>query len=142
MEYHAYWDILDGTEPGTYSCFVTAQIGDQESGSSNTEGVEYTGSSVPYVQNPLIPKDNVLYQNYPNPFNPVTTFWYGLPETNRITFKVYNMLGQEVATLTEKVKPAEYHALTWNAASLSSGLYYVPMESGRISRMQIILLLK
>jgi 2',3'-cyclic-nucleotide 2'-phosphodiesterase/3'-nucleotidase/5'-nucleotidase len=90
----------------------------------------------------LIPTDYVLNQNYPNPFNPVTTIRFGLPERNHVTLKVYNILGQDVATLVDEVKPAGYHIIHWNAEKLASGLYFTRMESGNKVRLTKMLLLK
>lgn len=71
-----------------------------------------------------IPETFVLNQNYPNPFNPTTTIEFNLPEDAIVTLKVYNMLGQEVATLIDREELSygpEY--VTFDASSLSSGVY-------------------
>ena len=64
-----------------------------------------------------------LFQNYPNPFNPSTTISYQLTADTRISLRVYDLLGREVATLVDREKPAGYHQETWNAAPYSSGMY-------------------
>jgi hypothetical protein len=142
VDYHAYTDVLDGMEPATYTYYVTAQVVDEESGPSNQVSVIYNGESVSDQENLLLPQDYVLEQNYPNPFNPVTNLRYGVPEMSHVTLKVYNILGQDVATLVDEVKPAGYHVVHWNAAHLASGIYFTRMESGSKVRMTKMLLLK
>jgi flagellar hook assembly protein FlgD len=62
-------------------------------------------------------------QNYPNPFNPTTTICYQLTNDSKVNLKVYNLLGQEVATLLDGEKQAGYHQEVFNAARCASGMY-------------------
>ena len=72
-----------------------------------------------------LPDKYDLGQNYPNPFNPVTNIKYALPFESVVTISVYNMLGQTVTELVSNVMlPAGYHNVQFNAASLSSGVYF------------------
>ncbi len=72
-----------------------------------------------------IPDAYSLYQNYPNPFNPTTTIAFDLPEEAFVTLKVYNLLGQEVATLLDREQMDEgTQELQFNAGSLASGMYF------------------
>lgn len=64
-----------------------------------------------------------LFQNYPNPFNPTTTICYQLTNDSKVNLKVYNLLGQEVATLVDGEKQAGYHQEVLNANRLASGMY-------------------
>lgn len=64
-----------------------------------------------------------LFQNYPNPFNPATTISYQLTSPSKVHLVVYNLLGQEVATLAEGEREAGFHQETWSSSSLSSGVY-------------------
>jgi len=71
-----------------------------------------------------IPTEFALSQNYPNPFNPTTTIQFDLPEQSMVTLKIYNMLGQEVATLLNREEiAAGTEELEFDASSLSSGVY-------------------
>jgi flagellar hook assembly protein FlgD len=69
-----------------------------------------------------------LGQNYPNPFNPLTRITYGLPERSTVKLEIFNMLGQNVATLVNGDKEAGYHSVEWNAP-IGSGLYFYRMTA-------------
>jgi hypothetical protein len=72
---------------------------------------------------PGIPDAFRLDQNYPNPFNPSTVIDYELAAGSVVTLKVYNVIGQEVATLVNDMMPAGRHQARWNASGLPSGVY-------------------
>ncbi len=79
-----------------------------------------------------------LFQNYPNPFNPTTTISYELPAASHIVLKIYNVLGQEVATLVNADRPAGHHQEIWNAANQASGMYvYQLTYTDQHSKQQI-----
>jgi hypothetical protein len=69
------------------------------------------------------PEKFELFQNYPNPFNPTTTICYQLTRDSRVQLKVYNILGQEVATLVDGEKQAGYHQEIFDATRIASGMY-------------------
>ena len=75
-----------------------------------------------------------LNECYPNPFNPATTISYELPAKNRVTLKVYDVRGREVAKLVEAEQSAGYHSLTWNASHLSSGVYFARLTPRGLRR--------
>ena len=64
-----------------------------------------------------------LFQNYPNPFNPVTVISYQLTVDSKVSLKIFNLLGQEVATLLDGDQMAGFHETAWNASSMASGTY-------------------
>lgn len=70
------------------------------------------------------PEEYYLYQNYPNPFNPVTSIQYAISSRQRIVLKVYDILGNEVATLVDGEKPAGTYEVEFNAKGLPSGVYF------------------
>jgi hypothetical protein len=71
----------------------------------------------------MTPTEFELSQNYPNPFNPSTTIRYAVPNESKVSISIFNLLGQEVATLVNDVQPAGYHEVNFNASELSSGVY-------------------
>ena len=88
-----------------------------------------------------IPKEYNLFQNYPNPFNPTTNINYSVPGRSYISLKVYNLLGQEVATLFEGMQLAGNYTVTFNAEELSSGVYLYQLRANDyISTKKLILL--
>ncbi len=83
-----------------------------------------------------------LYPNYPNPFNPATTIGYSLPSAGRVTLTVFDILGQEVATLVDEVEERGYHKVTFDAGSLPSGVYTYRITAGTHSGVKKMLLLE
>ena len=87
-----------------------------------------TGSS---GQSTLLPTAYVLAQNYPNPFNPTTTISYSLPKTANVSLRIFNALGQEVASPVNGRQAAGYYQATWNASSMPSGVYFYRLQAGQ-----------
>jgi len=80
-----------------------------------------------------LPKEYSLGQNYPSPFNPTTTIKYQLPFDSKVSLKVYNMLGQVVATLIDGEQAAGYKEAEWSAVDMASGVYIYRMEATSLS---------
>lgn len=81
-----------------------------------------------------IPETFGLMQNYPNPFNPTTTIRYALPQASTVTLRIYNILGQEVATLVNESQGAGYHTIIWNGrnqagSQVATGVYLYRLEA-------------
>ncbi len=92
-------------------------------------------------ENP-VPDKFILNQNYPNPFNPSTTISFNLPNTNLVTLKIFNPLGQEVAILYNDILHAGPHNFTFNASELPSGVYFYRLEAGSFAQTKKMILLK
>jgi hypothetical protein len=89
-----------------------------------------------------VPDDFVLHQNYPNPFNPSTTISFSLPKSSFVTLKVYNTLGQEVASLVNAEIAAGRHEVRWEAGNMPSGVYFYQLRAGGIQQTQKMILMK
>jgi len=76
-----------------------------------------------------IPDQYSLNQNYPNPFNPATSIDFGLAVDSKVSLKVFNILGQEVAVLANGLISAGTHKVSFNGSNLFSGVYFVRMEA-------------
>ena len=82
-----------------------------------------------------------LHQNYPNPFNPTTTIEYTLPHAKYATLKVYNVVGEEVATLVDGEQAAGIVRTTWDASGMSSGVYFYRLTAGEyVQTRQMVLM--
>jgi hypothetical protein len=89
-----------------------------------------------------IPKEFALLQNYPNPFNPSTIIKYDLPKSQMVSLKIYNILGQQVATLVNTFQSAGYYSVNFNASHLSSGVYFYMLRTDSFNSIHKMLLLK
>jgi len=89
-----------------------------------------------------IPRNFILEQNYPNPFNPTTTIKYQLPELGFVTLKVYDVLGNAVATLVNKEKPAGEFEVEFDGKGLTSGVYFYQLKAGSVIETKKMVLLR
>ena len=87
-----------------------------------------------------IPTAFALRQNYPNPFNPVTTIQYDLPKDSRVTLRIYNVLGQEVATLIDGQQEAGTQSTQWIANDYASGFYIYRLEATPVDHSQRVVI--
>jgi hypothetical protein len=78
-----------------------------------------------------VPDEFSLNQNYPNPFNPITNIEYRISKFEFVTLKIYNMLGQEVATLVSEWQPVGYHQVQWDASGFVSGVYLYRLSTNK-----------
>ncbi|MEX0685148.1 MAG: T9SS type A sorting domain-containing protein [Balneolales bacterium] len=104
-----------------------------------TSGLTGGPVSVGYPDRPLVHRLNA---NYPNPFNPTTTLSYQIPTESHVKLSVFNVLGQEVATLINEVKPAGIHEVVFDAHSLSSGTYLYRLTTGNKVMTRTMMLIK
>jgi len=89
-----------------------------------------------------IPNIFYLEQNYPNPFNPSTTLRYSLPQSSQVQIKVSDVLGNEIETIVNEEKPVGTYELSWNAANLTSGVYFYRLQAGSFVQTRKMILLK
>jgi hypothetical protein len=90
----------------------------------------------------IAPKTFTLEQNYPNPFNPTTTIEFSLNTASPVKLTVFDILGQEVATLVNEYKTVGSHKIQWRANTMPSGVYYYRLEADGISKTHKMVLMK
>jgi len=109
------YDPAQNTD-ASYSCTGAApQVGATRSGD------EFSKS--------LVPTEFGINQNFPNPFNPTTVIEFSMPQSQHVSIKVYNLIGQEMATLVDQVKETGIHTVSFDATGLSNGVYLYVMET-------------
>jgi hypothetical protein len=109
--------------------------------------ISYEGGSLALPVSVESPEQNIsesffIEQNYPNPFNPSTTIRFGLPSPSHVSVKVFNLIGQEVATVFDGRKDAGVHGVQFDAVNLSSGIYLYRVEAGDRVAMKRMVLMK
>jgi hypothetical protein len=88
------------------------------------------------------PSRFLLHQNYPNPFNPNTRISFQLPSPGFVTLKVYDLLGNEVAMLVDEYLPTGTYKVSFDASSLSSGIYFYRIQAGSFIETKKMILLR
>jgi len=106
------------------------------------DGVVYGTISEVENEDQQIPVDFELSQNYPNPFNPSTTIRYSIPHSGEASLKIFNLFGEEVATLVSGAKDAGTHTLRWDAAGYPSGVYFYRLRAGGYVETRKLVLLR
>ncbi|MBK9098793.1 MAG: T9SS type A sorting domain-containing protein [bacterium] len=89
-----------------------------------------------------LPKEFNLSQNYPNPFNPSTKIEYSISEASFVQLKVYDILGNEVATLVDEEQSAGSYGADFSRAELSSGMYIAKLQAGNFTKTIKMILMK
>jgi hypothetical protein len=89
-----------------------------------------------------IPENLSLEQNYPNPFNPTTNINFGLPEAAQVSLKIYNIVGEEVATLVNERRTAGNHSVVFDASQMPSGVYFSVLNVGEVKLVRRLVLMK
>ena len=89
-----------------------------------------------------VPAKFELSQNYPNPFNPTTKISFALPNDGKVSLKIYDMTGKEVMLLVNEVKTAGYYSVSFNASSLTSGVYFYTLSADNFTATKKMMLVK
>jgi|CZKP01.1.fsa_nt_gi hypothetical protein len=90
----------------------------------------------------VIPTQYKLNQNFPNPFNPSTIISYDIPKSGIVSLKIFNVLGQLVRTLVNQTQTAGTHQVTFNASSLSTGVYFYSLSVDNFTQVKKMMLIK
>jgi hypothetical protein len=111
-----------------------------------TKGVVYrttNGGAVGTDETQVIPPKHIqLEQNYPNPFNPTTSIRYELPRSSVVRLIVFDMLGREVSVLVNEKENPGVHEVRFDAAGLSSGVYFYRLTAGSFTQTRKLILAK
>ena len=84
----------------------------------------------------------MLNQNYPNPFNPTTKISYSIPEKEQVELKIFDLIGNEVATLVNETKEQGVYKVNFDARTLSSGIYFYKLQAGSFIETKKMILLR
>ena len=103
---------------------------------------KFDGPTEIYDEDNTIPDRYLLSQNYPNPFNPETIISWQVPIAGHTTLKIYDLLGNEVATLVDEFQPAGRYEMKFNGSSLSSGVYFYRLQSDSFVETRKMIYLK
>lgn len=101
-------------------------------GSDASQGERRVSTALPFS----------LSQNAPNPFGPSTTIDFSLAHSSQVSLKVFNALGEEVATLASGSRPSGHHAVHWNPGGLENGVYIYQLEVGGLTQTRKLTLLR
>jgi len=140
-----------GLSSGTYSAFLVAESNQPNGYPQNIPiRLNVDATSVNGTGDLLVPKEYALQQNYPNPFSSGqagTVIKYQLPDASDVTIIVYNVLGQEVASLVKESKKAGYFQYFWNGKTtngrqVTSGIYFYKMTAKNYSQVKKMLIMR
>ncbi len=125
-EVKIYLGILQGSKSGATAKLVVSTT-------ESVAGVVETKNGVELFE---------LQQNYPNPFNPATMIGYQLSVTGHVSLKVFDVLGNEVATLVNEKKDAGNYSVKFDGSKLSSGIYFAKLTSEGKFQIRKLMLMK
>ncbi len=142
----ANWTAVNNGLPDATGIYSMDVLNNFIIGSTRNEGifrrpVSEMVTDVKNNQNNL-PSGYTLQQNYPNPFNPTTTINYSVPKRSFVNIIVYNLIGDNVATLVNGLKDAGSYSVEFNADKLADGLYFYEMQAGNFTETKKLVLLK
>ena len=106
------------------------------------EKPEEAGPTVGVNDKGLVALTYKLSQNYPNPFNPSTKITFTIPEAGLVSLKVFNILGEEVATLLNNEMKTGVYEVDFNGANLSSGIYFYSIKANSFTSTKKMILIK
>ena len=143
---YAQYPLTISWEMKDQSLTASMMIGTREVPTNGTGSIAVTDSkaqiSLKIGGQSTLPKEFGLAQNYPNPFNPSTTIKYDLPRESHVSLKLFNVLGQEVATLVSEEQKVGCKSVVWNASNFASGVYFYRLQAGDFIAIKKLLMLR
>jgi len=144
---------IDGSVEPVYPVNVVGIASQYSSGSAVNDGYQVIPRRVGDIRNILdlvgpeksiteIPARFELYSNYPNPFNPGTTMSFDVPKASFVSLKVFNLLGQKVATIVSSNLQAGKYRYRFDAGRLASGVYIYQLRAGEYLQTRKMILMK
>ena len=138
-----YIDVTDEIGVDYYHAITSVDHAGNVSDFSNVAPVTITGIG----DETSLPTEFALRQNYPNPFNPSTTINYSLPTASNVKIVVYNILGNEIATLVNGQQAAGYHNVEWSGRNdsgnlVSTGVYFYRINADDFIAIRKMILMK
>jgi hypothetical protein len=127
--------LIDESKAYTFQYDASGEITRVDYGMPTSTGDTSTGQAT-------IPTSYSLNQNYPNPFNPTTSITYSLPQSAVVSLKIYDITGKYITTLVDGVTSAGIHTVTFDAGSLSSGMYVYTLETDGYRQSRQMMLVK
>ena len=135
------WQLFNNGLTSLYG-FVLAQAPNGTIYATSGDGVFKSTGTTNIGNDGTVINSYRLEQNYPNPFNPSTTINYNLPVQQHVSLKVYDVLGNEIATLINVEQNAGSHSIDFNASQLGSGVYFYRLETGNFAETKSMILIK
>jgi photosystem II stability/assembly factor-like uncharacterized protein len=133
------WNLIDSLPHGP-PVFTSSGAG--WSDGANDSVYKWIGLLTDVNENSITVADFRLSQNYPNPFNPSTTIRFQVPNSSFVNLKVYDILGNEVATLVNEERPVGSYEVNFDAKGLSSGIYFYKLQAGSFVETRKMILMK
>lgn len=132
--------IISPVDSGHYSADIILESNDPDSSIARLQVVLDVITGVD--EENYLPKVYSLHNNFPNPFNPATTISYDLPRQGIVSLKVYNIVGEEIATLVNAEQSAGRYKIDWNASELASGVYFYRIQAAEFVDVKKMILMK
>lgn len=130
------------TSAGDYTVRLVVTNGTTSDTLIRNNYIKVTGTTAIEDNLSQVPGKFSLGQNYPNPFNPATKIKYSIPEKSNVILKVYDILGQEVATLINEIKKPGFYEENFDGENLPSGIYIYRITAGKFISVRKMILLK
>jgi photosystem II stability/assembly factor-like uncharacterized protein len=143
-DYGATWTEMADGLPNTVAMHLDYNLaGNKIRIGTHGRGVYETSILTGVIdQQPGVASDFALMQNYPNPFNPSTLIPFRIASAGKVSLRVFDLLGREVAVLDESYRLPGTYSATWDATGKASGVYYCTLEAGGLKQTKKLMLLR